>query len=224
MLSIQQLQSLVASEISAMPIKATPADLYNPIKYALSLNAKRVRPAMVLLSCQAFGGNIADALKPAIGIELFHNFTLLHDDIMDNAPLRRKEPTVHTKWNNNVAILSGDAMFAKSFQYILMAPDFATQAVGNIFAETALSVCEGQQYDMDYEKAGTIKIDDYIQMISLKTAVLLAASLKIGAILAHASDNNSNHIFEFGRNMGIAFQLQDDILDVYADPKNLANK
>lgn len=216
--SLKELQALVQAEIEILQIKTTPADLYEPIRYSMSLNAKRIRPALVLLGTELFGGDVNKALKAAVGIELFHNFTLLHDDIMDNAPLRRNQPTVHTKWNSNVAILSGDAMFTQAFQQMMLVDDEVIRPVLDLFSATALEVCEGQQLDMDFEKMLTIKIKDYIHMIGLKTAVLLAASLKTGAILAKTTSENAEHIYEYGKNLGIAFQLQDDILDVYADP------
>ena len=216
--SLKELQALVQVEIETLEIKTTPADLYEPIRYSLSLNAKRIRPALVLLGTELFGGDVTQALKAAVGIELFHNFTLLHDDIMDNAPLRRNQPTVHTKWNSNVAILSGDAMFTQAFQQMMLVPDEVMRPVLDLFSATAIEVCEGQQLDMDFEKMLTIKIKDYLQMIGLKTAVLLAASLKTGAIISKTTKENAEHIYEYGKNLGIAFQLQDDILDVYADP------
>lgn len=222
--SIKELQALVQKEIDALQIKTTPHDLYEPIRYSISLNAKRIRPALVLLSCELFGGDVSKALKASIGIELFHNFTLLHDDIMDNAPLRRNQPTVHTKWNSNVAILSGDAMFTKAFQQMMLVDDAVMRPVLDLFSETALLVCEGQQLDMDYEKMLNIKIEDYINMITLKTAVLLAASLKTGALIAKTNTANAMHIYEYGKNIGIAFQLQDDILDVYADPEKFGKQ
>lgn len=222
--SLKELQTLVQHEINTLQIKSTPHDLYEPIRYSMSLNAKRIRPALVLLACELFRGDVRKALKASVGIELFHNFTLLHDDIMDNAPLRRNQPTVHTKWNNNVAILSGDAMFTKAFQQMMHVDDEVMRPVLDLFSETALQVCEGQQLDMDYEKMLNIKIEDYLHMITLKTAVLLAASLKTGALIAKTTTDNAEHIYEYGKNLGIAFQLQDDILDVYADPEKFGKQ
>ncbi len=215
---------MVQQAITTLPIKQHPSFLYEPIRYSMSLNAKRIRPALVLMSCQLFGGDVSKAINAAAGIELFHNFTLLHDDIMDNAPLRRNQPTVHTKWNSNVAILSGDAMFTKAFQQMMLVEDEVIRPVLDLFSETALQVCEGQQLDMDYEKMLNVKIEDYINMITLKTAVLLAASLKTGALIAKTTSENALHIYEFGKNLGIAFQLQDDILDVYADPEKFGKQ
>ena len=215
--SLKELQSLLQNEIDSMHMRKSPADLYEPVTYILSLGGKRIRPVLLLLSCESFGGDVMKAMKPAIGIELFHNFTLLHDDIMDNAPMRRNMKTVHEKWNTNVAILSGDAMYTIAFQQMMQVENDLMQPVLQLFTETALLVCEGQQFDMDFEKQGNVKISDYLHMIELKTAVLLACSLKTGAILARTSESNAGHMYEFGKNLGIAFQLQDDVLDVFGD-------
>lgn len=217
--SIGELKDLVAKELSEISLKGSPKDLYDPIAYMLSLEAKRMRPIALLAACEMFDGNLKDAIKPALGIEVFHNFTLMHDDIMDNAPLRRSSPTVHTRWNHNIAILSGDTMFVKACQLMMMTNESVLRSVLELFHETAIQVCEGQQLDMDFETAADISIDDYIHMITSKTAVLLAASLKIGAVIAGANTADSNHIYEFGKNTGIAFQLKDDLLDVFGDNK-----
>jgi geranylgeranyl diphosphate synthase type II len=214
---IQELQQRIDEAFSAIRFPSDPADLYNPITYTLGLGGKRLRPLLVLASCQMFGGDIADAINPAIGIELFHNFTLLHDDIMDKAPLRRGKDTVYKKWNSNVAILAGDTMFAVANKYMLRTRPHAISQVVELFNQTAIEVCEGQQYDMDYEKQQNVSIPEYIEMIRLKTAVLLAASLKTGAIIASAETVDCNHIYDFGINIGLAFQLKDDLLDVYGD-------
>ncbi|MDO9255188.1 MAG: polyprenyl synthetase family protein [Bacteroidales bacterium] len=214
---IQELQLRIDEAFSAIRFPSAPADLYTPITYTLGLGGKRLRPLLVLASCQMFGGDIADAINPAIGIELFHNFTLLHDDIMDEAPLRRGKETVYKKWNSNVAILAGDTMFAVANKYMLRTRPHAISPVVELFNQTAIEVCEGQQYDMDYEKQQTVSIPDYIEMIRLKTAVLLAASLKTGAIIAGAETDDCDHIYDFGINIGLAFQLKDDLLDVYGD-------
>ncbi len=221
--TISQLQEKVNKQLSELHIKPSPAHLYDPIKYMLGLEAKRTRPVLVLMSCELFGGNIDAAIQPAIGIEVFHNFTLLHDDIMDNAPLRRSQTTVHQKWNNNIAVLSGDAMFVKSCQLIMKSPDYCLSEVMDLFLESSVYVCEGQQLDMDFEVLKSVSIENYIDMIGCKTAVLLASSLKIGALIAKANARDSNHIYEFGRNIGIAFQLKDDLLDVFGD-ENLFGK
>jgi len=215
MSSIQDLQLRIDEAFSNLQLPSSPADLYNPITYTLGLGGKRLRPLLVLASCQMFGGDTADAINPAIGIELFHNFTLLHDDIMDAAPLRRGKDTVYKKWNSNVAILAGDTMFALANKYMLRTRPHAISQVVELFNQTAIEVCEGQQYDMDYENRDEVTIADYIEMIRLKTAVLLAASLKTGAIIAGAGTADCSHIYNFGINIGLAFQLKDDLLDVY---------
>ena len=212
---VQDLQLHIDEAIGAIQFPSAPADLYNPIIYTLALGGKRLRPLLVLASCQMFGGEISDAINPAIGIELFHNFTLLHDDIMDAAPLRRGKASVYKKWNSNVAILAGDTMFAVANKYMLRTRPQAVSQVVELFNQTAIEVCEGQQYDMDYEKSPDVSIPEYIEMIRLKTAVLLAASLKTGAIIAGADTTDCNHIYQFGINIGLAFQLKDDLLDVY---------
>ena len=215
MTPIQDLQVLIDDAFSSIQFPAEPADLYNPITYTLGLGGKRLRPLLVLASCQMFGGEITEAINPAIGIELFHNFTLLHDDIMDQAPLRRGKETVYKKWNSNVAILAGDTMFAVANKYMLRTRPQAISQVVELFNQTAIEVCEGQQYDMDYENRANITIADYLEMIRLKTAVLLAASLKTGAIIAGAAAVDCDYIYQFGINIGLAFQLKDDLLDVY---------
>lgn len=215
MTPIQDLQLLLDEAFSRIQLPAGPADLYDPINYTLGLGGKRLRPLLVLASCQMFGGEINEAINPAIGIELFHNFTLLHDDIMDQAPLRRGKETVYKKWNPNVAILAGDTMFALAIKYMLRTRPQAISQVMELFNQTAIEVCEGQQYDMDYEHQANVSIADYIEMIRLKTAVLLAASLKTGAIIAGAGVADCNYIYQFGIHIGLAFQLKDDLLDVY---------
>jgi len=211
----QDLQVRIDEAFSLIRLPEKPADLYDPISYTLSLGGKRLRPMLVLASCQMFGGETADAINPAIGIELFHNFTLLHDDIMDAAPLRRGKATVYKKWNSNVAILAGDTMFALANKYMLQTRPQVISKVVELFNQTAIEVCEGQQYDMDYEQRDDVTIRDYIEMIRLKTAVLLAASLKTGAIIAGAGPADCDLIYQFGIKIGLAFQLKDDLLDVY---------
>jgi len=213
----KELQEKLQAALSTYQFKSAPGNLYEPIRYILSLGAKRMRPQLLLMGCDLFGGDINMALKPALGIEFFHNFTLMHDDIMDNAPLRRANETVHQKWNTNIAILSGDAMYTQSFRLMMEVDQSILKDVLDIFCRTALEVCEGQQLDMDFETTEHVTIDDYLQMIGLKTAVLLAASLEIGARIAGANDADARHLYDFGKNMGIAFQLQDDYLDVYGD-------
>lgn len=211
------------SEFSA-GLPSHPAGLYEPIKYTLSLGGKRMRPLLTLMGAGLFKENVQCALPAAKGIELFHNFTLLHDDIMDNAPIRRGKPSVHAKWNSNIAILSGDAMYTEAFRQLAMSRENILRDVLDIFTKTALEVCEGQQLDMDFEKQAKVSIADYLRMIELKTAVLLAASLEIGAICAEAEKAEAKKIYEFGKHVGIAFQLQDDILDVYGDAEKFGKQ
>ncbi|NCO56389.1 MAG: polyprenyl synthetase family protein, partial [Bacteroidetes bacterium] len=187
-------------------------------------NGKRLRPCLALLSCNLFNNDIRNAIKPAIGVEMFHNFTLLHDDIMDKADIRRNKPTVHKKWNENVAILSGDAMLIKTYElFFELKPNILAKVI-EVFNKAALQVCEGQQYDMNFETKIDVTTDEYIKMITLKTAVLLAASLKIGAIIGGATLKDANLLYNYGINLGIAFQLQDDYLDVYGDVKTFGKK
>ena len=193
--------------------------LYRPIDYVLSMGGKHLRPSLMLMACNIFSEDIAPAIKPAIGIEIFHNFTLLHDDIMDKADSRRGKPTVHKKWEENVAILSGDAMLIKAYQYISTCPEKRLSKILEVFSQTAIEVCEGQQYDMDFEKESLVTEEMYLKMIRLKTAVLLGASLKIGAIIGGANQHEANCLYDFGINIGIAFQLKDDLLDVYGNSK-----
>ncbi len=201
-----------------------PANLYLPIQYTFDMGGKRLRPIMVLMACDLFGGKIEDSMYAALGIETFHNFTLLHDDIMDRASLRRNRKTVHKKYNENIAILSGDAMSNLAYQYLLKTESPALQEIMVLFAGTAMEVCEGQQLDMDYENSLSVSIDDYLKMIRLKTAVLIACSLKTGALIGRASSQDAGHLYEFGIHLGLAFQLNDDLLDVYADQDKFGKK
>ncbi len=193
--------------------------LIDPVKYILSIGGKRLRPVLALMACNLFSDKIDDALIPVTGLEIFHNFTLVHDDIMDNASLRRGQATVHHKWNINQAILSGDVMAFISNECFLQAPPVHLQSVFRIFNKAAVEVCMGQQLDMNYEKAALVYQDEYIRMIELKTAVLIAASVQIGAILGGAGEKDSDILYEYGRNLGLAFQIQDDLLDIYGDVK-----
>lgn len=216
--------SIIEDALKAIHQKPEPARLYEPITYTLNLGGKRIRPALLLLANNLFGGEDKNAIDAALAIEVFHNFTLVHDDIMDDAPLRRGKPSVYNKWNTNVAILSGDVMLMQAIQLIAKKNHANLHEVLNLFNTTAIAVCEGQQMDMDFETSSTVSIDDYLKMIELKTAVLLAASLKIGAVLAKSSKEDAQHIYEFGKNLGIAFQLMDDVLDLYGDPDKVGKR
>ena len=220
MYTIQQLQTIIAEEIQkeADRIDRTePLNLYRPVSYTLNMGGKRLRPVMVLLVYNLFKENIEKSFPAALAIEIFHNFTLLHDDIMDRADMRRGQPTVHKKFSENVAILSGDAMSILAYQYILKTDLSDIRQVTQLFSQTAIEICEGQQYDMDFENRLDVTINEYLEMIRLKTAVLLGCSLKTGALVAGADMTVADSLYEFGINLGLAFQLQDDLLDVFAD-------
>ncbi|MBK8499940.1 MAG: polyprenyl synthetase family protein [Flavobacteriales bacterium] len=210
---MQPYKDLIEARIEAWCKRLPTQQLYAPMAYLLKLPAKRVRPIAALMACELFGGKAEDALDEALGIELFHNFTLMHDDIMDASPLRRGDPTVHVKWNVNTAILSGDALLVKSFE--LMGRDAAVRALFNRYA---LEVCEGQQHDMDFERRTDVTATEYMEMIRLKTAVLLSCALQVGALIAGASDGDRQRIGRFGEQLGLAFQLRDDLLDAFGDP------
>ncbi len=214
-----QLLTLINETISALPYPAVAPELFEPIRYVLSLGGKRIRPVLALMGASLFNDEVLPALKPALGIEVFHNFTLLHDDLMDKAVVRRNKPTVHIKWDDNTAILSGDAMQIMAYQLITETPAAHLAEVLTLFSQTALEICEGQQFDMEFEKREDVKEEEYLEMIRLKTAVLLGCALKTGAIIAGASEKDASLLYEFGENIGLAFQLKDDLLDVYGDPK-----
>ncbi|MBN1132473.1 MAG: polyprenyl synthetase family protein [Bacteroidales bacterium] len=217
MYTLLEAQNLVERHLKTLKLPDAPAELYEPVKYILSIGGKRIRPALVLMSCDLFSGALESALNPAVAIEIFHNFTLMHDDIMDRSELRRGYPTVHIKYNENVAILSGDVMSILASRLINQSPGVVLHTVHEIFTRTAMEVCEGQQMDMNFEEKLTVTEEEYLRMIELKTAVLMAASLKMGAILGGASSKDAEDLYNFGRNLGIAFQLQDDLLDTYGD-------
>lgn len=194
-----------------------PVNLYEPITYTLSLGGKRIRPVLLLAANDMFGGNSDDVRDAAIGIEVFHNFTLLHDDLMDQSPIRRGKPTVYRKWSPNTAILSGDAMNILAWRYFLKHQHPNLHSILNIFEKTSMEICEGQQYDMDFESRNDVSIPEYMEMIRLKTAVLLAAALKIGALYANAPQQEADKLYNYGIALGLAFQLRDDLLDAYGD-------
>lgn len=224
MRELQDLQLLIDKAVTKLNYPVYPAELYKPIEYILSMGGKRMRPALLLMACDLFGGDVEKALPPALAIEVFHNFTLMHDDIMDNAPLRRGKVTVHEKWNQNAAILSGDVMLIEGYKLMMQVEDRLLRVILDIFNSTAVGVCEGQQLDMDFETRNDVKIDEYIYMIRLKTAVVLGGALKIGSILGGADMKDAELIADFGENLGLAFQLQDDILDVYGSPEKFGKQ
>lgn len=224
MRELQDLQLLIDKAVTKLKYPVYPAELYEPIHYILSMGGKRMRPALLLMACDLFGGDVEKALPPALAIEVFHNFTLMHDDIMDNAPLRRGKVTVHEKWNQNAAILSGDVMLIEGYKLMMQVEDRLLRVILDIFNNTAVGVCEGQQLDMDFEVRNDVRIDEYIYMIRLKTAVVLGGALKIGSILGGADMKDAELIAEFGENLGLAFQLQDDILDVYGSPEKFGKQ
>ncbi|MCX6305230.1 MAG: polyprenyl synthetase family protein [Bacteroidetes bacterium] len=215
--SLKSLHQRIREAFSDTRFTHEPLQLYQPISYTLDLGGKRLRPVLVLMSCDIFGGDIEKAVYPAMGVEIFHNFTLLHDDIMDNAPLRRGNATVHQKWDTNTAILSGDTMFVIAYEHVAKTDPAMLPQVLDLFNDTARKVCEGQQYDMTFETQDNITIPDYMQMIRLKTAVLIACSLKLGAILANTGQAKAEKIYDLGIELGLAFQLQDDFLDAFGD-------
>jgi geranylgeranyl diphosphate synthase type II len=213
----QIFQEKIIKELDCLDFFSEPKKLYEPISYILSIGGKRLRPVLLLLGCDMFSGDIEEAISPAIGVEVFHNFTLLHDDVMDKASIRRNRATVHTKWDINTAILSGDAMAIKAYEFVSDCQEKYIKKVLKVFNKFALQVCEGQQFDMDFEQKFKVSIEEYINMIRLKTASLIAGGLKIGAIIANAPDDDCEYLYNFGLNIGLAFQLQDDYLDVYGD-------
>lgn len=219
MYTIEALQEKVKQSFAEQNFIYEPELLYAPIEYTLSQGGKRLRPMLLLAGCDLFDGDCEQAINAAIGIEIFHNFTLLHDDIMDKSPMRRGKETVYKRWNENIAILSGDTMFALAYRYFLNTPHKNLQQILQVFTETAIDVCNGQQYDMNFETSKTVTLDEYLTMIRKKTAVLLAGALKIGSLYADCSETDRNHLYEFGINIGLAFQLQDDLLDAFGDEK-----
>ncbi len=224
MQNIKQLQTLVNKTIEEIQFISQPEELYKPIEYTITQGGKRIRPVLCLMAAKLFNSDISKIVIPAIALEVFHNFTLLHDDIMDNADVRRNMPTVHKKWNTNTAILSGDAMLIKAYQLISESDSQKLPEVIQLFNKVALGVCEGQQYDMEFEDRNDVTVDEYIEMIRLKTAILLAGSLKLGAILSNASEKDADHLYQFGINIGIAFQLQDDYLDSFGNQSTFGKK
>ena len=217
MYTFEELQKTVNESIEKEEFVKEPKDLYEPISYGLGSGGKRLRPVLSLMAFNLFAEDITPVVRALLGIEIFHNFTLVHDDIMDKAEVRRNKPTVHKRWNPNVAILSGDAMFIKAYDYLFTYQGENMTEVLKVFNRTAMQVCEGQQYDMNFENQNDVAEFDYLQMIELKTAVLIAASLKIGALMASAPLDDADNLYQFGLFMGLAFQLQDDYLDTFGN-------
>ena len=217
--SASQLLEKVNTYINQMSYQREPRELYEPIEYELSLGGKRIRPVLMLMAYNLYKEDVDSILPQAVGLETYHNHTLLHDDVMDKADMRRGKPTVHNVWSENAAILSGDAMLILAYKLMADCPNDKLKGVLELFTQTTLEICEGQQWDMEFERRMDVTVDEYMEMIRLKTSVLLAAALKIGAMLAEAPENDADKLYEFGVKMGLAFQLQDDFLDVYGDPK-----
>lgn len=222
--SIYQYQEFISDYLEAQTIIKEPRNLYEPIGYILELGGKRIRPILTLMTAEIFGTDYKNALPAALAVEVFHNFSLVHDDIMDDAPLRRGKETVHEKWNLNTGILSGDAMLILAYQYFEKYEPKVFRDLAKLFSKTAIEVCEGQQWDVDFENREDVSIPEYLKMIEYKTAVLVAAAMKMGAIIAETSEENCNLIYDFGLNLGLAFQLQDDYLDAFGDPETFGKQ
>lgn len=208
----------IEKAIASLDWKREPYGLYEPIEYTLASGGKRLRPQLVLTAAEMFGGNEEKVLPAALAIEVFHNFTLLHDDVMDKAQIRRGRETVHVRWNDNTAILSGDEMMIEAYKLLSQVPDNLLPKALNLFNKMATEICEGQQYDMEFEGREEVSIEEYIEMIRLKTSVLLATALQLGAYLSGANEQQQEALYQYGINIGLAFQIQDDLLDVYGDP------
>ena len=224
MYSQAELSSMIQKGIDSIEYSTNAPKLFDPIKYTLEAGGKRVRPTLVLMAANIYSEDVADAITPALGLEMFHNFTLLHDDVMDKAPDRRGRPTVHVKWDENTAILSGDAMLTMAFGLVSQVNTGKLRAVLDLFTKTAIEIDEGQQLDIEFETRDDVKIEEYIEMIRLKTSVLLGCALKMGAIIGGASEKDAEILYDFGVNIGLAFQLQDDWLDCWGDPKTFGKR
>ena len=222
--SIFQYQEFISEYLQSQYEAKEPKNLYKPIHYILDLGGKRIRPVLTLMSAEIFDADYKKALPAALAVEVFHNFSLVHDDIMDDAPLRRGKETVHEKWNINTGILSGDAMLILAYQYFEKYEPIVFRDLAKLFSKTALEVCEGQQWDVDFEVRDDVTVPEYLKMIECKTAVLVAAAMKMGAIIAEASKENADLIYDFGLNLGLAFQLQDDYLDAFGDPETFGKQ
>ncbi len=224
MQSISNYQEKISNHLEILTLNKEPKNLYEPIQYILSLGGKRLRPVLTLMATEVFDVDCTKALSAATAVEVFHNFSLIHDDIMDDAPLRRGNETVHEKWNINTGILSGDAMLILAYQFFEDYEPKIFQELAKLFSKTALEVCEGQQYDVNFETRDDVTIPEYLKMIEYKTAVLVGAAMKMGAIVAETSEENKNLIYDFGLNLGIAFQLQDDYLDAFGNPETFGKQ
>lgn len=222
--SIYQYQEFLSEYLQLQYETKEPRNLYEPIRYILDLGGKRIRPVLTLMSAEIFDAEYLKALPAALAVEVFHNFSLVHDDIMDDAPLRRGKATVHEKWNLNTGILSGDAMLILAYQYFENYEPVIFRDLAKLFSKTALEVCEGQQWDVDFEERNDVTIPEYLMMIQYKTAVLVAAAMKMGAIIAETTEENANLVYDFGLNLGLAFQLQDDFLDAFGDPETFGKQ
>ncbi|MBQ9286030.1 MAG: polyprenyl synthetase family protein [Bacteroidaceae bacterium] len=218
MKTYNELLALFNKALASMPLDRRPVGLYEPVRYELSLGGKRVRPVLMLMTYNLYRDDVETIMPVALGLETYHNYTLLHDDVMDNADMRRGKPTVHKVWNENAAILSGDSMLVLAYRLVCQTDDRHLRPVLDLFTETALEIGEGQQYDLEFETRSDVAEEEYIEMIRLKTSVLLACAMKLGAILADAPGDDAGQLYKFGENLGLAFQLQDDLLDVYGDP------
>ncbi len=224
MIELKAYTAFVEQHLQTLNIPEKPQQLYDPIRYFLTIGGKRVRPILTLLGAELFGDAKETAISQALAIEIFHNFTLVHDDIMDEAPLRRNQPTVHEKWNSNIGILSGDVMLIHAYQHLGKIAGEKLPEAFELFNRTAIEVCEGQQFDMDFEERDDVSIHEYIEMIRLKTSVLLGCALELGAIVAGAGEDDKKSLYAFGQHIGLAFQIQDDILDLYADPEKFGKQ
>ncbi|MBR1517763.1 MAG: polyprenyl synthetase family protein [Bacteroidales bacterium] len=224
LLNLPEIQKKIDQLFTSENFRKEPIELYNPIDYTLKLGGKRIRPAMLLAACQMFGGDIERAYNAAIGIEVVHNFTLLHDDLMDRSPLRRGLPTVYTKWDENTAILSGDAMLILAYQYLTKDPHDNIHAIINTFNDMACEVMKGQQYDLNFEHRSDVSAEEYLDMIHLKTAALFIGALRIGGLIAHANAQDLDYLETFGHHLGLAFQIQDDMLDTFGDEAKFGKK
>jgi geranylgeranyl diphosphate synthase type II len=223
-MTIADYQALFLAYLKTNKAKKAPKNLYEPIDYIMHLGGKRIRPTLALIASDLFGDNHNKTLDVALALEVFHNFTLMHDDIMDASPIRRGKTTVHKKWDTNTAILSGDVMLINAYQYLENYEGALYKKLMHLFSKTAQEVCEGQQYDVDFETQNNVQIEDYIEMIRLKTAVLLATSLKMGALVAGATEKDADTLYNFGINLGLAFQLQDDLLDALGNPETFGKR